>query len=111
MRVRLPDSRGRACADGAGSVRLPCNILAARARDGLGRRRGGSGAGKRAAEAVPTGPAEAHGGSAALGSLSLAAVPPVRWVPVGGRTAEGRMSVAGLKKQFYKASQVSAGHS
>lgn len=62
--------RGRACADGAGvgggggarvraaeagtgSVWLPCNILAARAREGLRRRRGGRGAGWRAAEAVP----------------------------------------------------------
>ena len=52
MCVHSPAGRGRLCADGAqgararagagtGSVRLPCNILAARAREGLRRRRGG----------------------------------------------------------------------
>ena len=62
--MRCLAGRGRACADGAGGARaraeagtgsvwLPCNILAARAREGLRRRRGGRGAGWRAAEAVP----------------------------------------------------------
>lgn len=80
MRVRSLAGRGRACTAGTsgraqagtGSVRLPCNILAARARERLRRRRDGRGAGERAVEAAPTGPAEARGVSAAPGSLSLA---------------------------------------
>lgn len=56
MRRRGQGARARA---GPGSVQLPCNILAARAREGQRRRRGGRGASDRAAEA-------ARGGSAAL---------------------------------------------
>lgn len=68
--ARARGGRGRGA--GTGSVRLPCNILAARARERVRRRRGGSLAGERVAEAALTGAVEARGRSATPGSLWLA---------------------------------------
>ena len=103
-----PRARVRARGAGTGSVRLPCNILAARAREGLRRRQGG----RSWLESGGGGAEGARRGALGVGGARkpvACAVPPVRWVRAAGPTVEGSMSVAGLKKQFYKASQVSGG--